>query len=113
MAYAPAFLALLSFLSTVFGWTYFSAWSISFYPQPLLNIRRQSTSGTTVDFPLLNVFGFCLYSIAISAFLYSPQIRLEYAWIDYRDLNSCLELWNIPYPKNIGRRSQLAFDGSL
>jgi hypothetical protein len=47
----------LEFLSAVFGVIYFTAWSVSFYPQVLLNFRRKSTSGTTVDFPLINCLG--------------------------------------------------------
>jgi len=47
----------LTFLSGLFGWIYFLAWSASFYPQPLLNWRRRSTSGTTIDFPFINVLG--------------------------------------------------------
>ena len=47
----------LPILSAIFGWIYFLCWSLSFYPQALLNWRRQSTSGTTVDFPFLNVLG--------------------------------------------------------
>jgi cystinosin len=49
----------LTFLSGLFGWIYFLAWSASFYPQPLLNWRRRSTSGTTIDFPFINVLGEC------------------------------------------------------
>lgn len=49
--------ALLPFLSAVFGWVYFVCWSASFYPQALLNWRRRSTSGTTVDFPFINCLG--------------------------------------------------------
>lgn len=49
-----AFLPLLAFL---FGWIYTLAWSLSFYPQPLLNWQRRSTSGTTADFPTLNIIG--------------------------------------------------------
>lgn len=47
----------LPVLSGLFGWIYTLAWSLSFYPQPLLNFHRKSTSGTTVDFPLVNVLG--------------------------------------------------------
>lgn len=47
----------LEFLSAVFGIVYFTAWTISFYPQTILNYRRKTTSGTTVDFHLLNVLG--------------------------------------------------------
>lgn len=61
------------------GWSYFIAWSLSFYPQPLLNIRRHSTQGLTFDFPLLNVFGFTCYTISTAVFLYSPVVRKQYA----------------------------------
>ncbi|KAF4970663.1 hypothetical protein FZEAL_9988 [Fusarium zealandicum] len=69
----------LNFLSGLFGWVYFLAWSASFYPQPLLNWRRRSTSGTTVDFPIINVFGFFAYFVSNVAFYYSPEIRAQYA----------------------------------
>jgi len=57
----------------------FSAWAISAYPQPLHNWRRKSTSGLTVDFPLLNVLGFGCYTLSTGAFYFSPIIRQEYA----------------------------------
>lgn len=61
------------------GWLYFLAWSISFYPQPLLNISRRSVHGLTPDYPLLNIFGFSCYTISTALFLYSPTIRAQYA----------------------------------
>ncbi|KAK3903327.1 hypothetical protein C8A05DRAFT_43424 [Staphylotrichum tortipilum] len=72
-------MALLDFLSAVFGVAYVAAWSVSFYPQPLLNLARRSTSGTTVDFPLLNCLGFAAYLVSNAAFYYSPLIRAQYA----------------------------------
>lgn len=54
-------------------------WSASFYPQPILNWRRQSTQGLAIDFPTTNVLGFICYAIYTSAFLYSPLIRSQYA----------------------------------
>lgn len=47
----------LPFLSAAFGWIYFLCWGASFYPQAILNWRRRSTSGTTVDFPFINCLG--------------------------------------------------------
>ncbi|KYG43286.1 hypothetical protein M433DRAFT_365261, partial [Acidomyces richmondensis BFW] len=61
------------------GWLYVFAWSLSFYPQPLLNARRRTTHGLTPDFPLLNCFGFTCYTISTAVFLYSPTIRSQYA----------------------------------
>jgi cystinosin len=69
----------LEIVSELFGWIYTICWSLSFYPQPILNFRRQSTSGTTIDFPAINVLGFIAYFVSNTAFLYSPQIRKEYA----------------------------------
>jgi cystinosin len=76
MAASSSFLHLISISS---GWIYFFCWSFSFYPQPILNFRRRSTSGTTIDFPAINVLGFIAYFSSNFAFLYSPQIRDEYA----------------------------------
>lgn len=69
----------LSLLSQSFGWIYTLAWSLSFYPQPLLNLSRRSTSGTTIDFPAINILGFFAYFVSNTAFKYSPLIREQYA----------------------------------
>ncbi|TVY55102.1 Cystinosin [Lachnellula suecica] len=71
--------SLLAIISGSFGWIYVLCWSLSFYPQPFLNYTRRSTTGTTVDFPAINIFGFLGYFISCTAFLYSPQIRSDYA----------------------------------
>ncbi|KAK3685908.1 hypothetical protein B0T22DRAFT_381546 [Podospora appendiculata] len=68
----------LPFLSGLFGWVYFICWSLSFYPQSILNFSRRSTSGTTVDFPLINCLGFSAYLASNFAFYYSPLIRAQY-----------------------------------
>jgi cystinosin len=72
-------LSFLEAFSELCGWVYTICWSLSFYPQPLLNFRRRSTTGTTIDFPAINVLGFIGYFISTAAFLYSPRIREEYA----------------------------------
>lgn len=66
-------------LSAVFGWVYTLCWSLSFYPQPILNFRKGSTYGTTIDFPTINTLGFLAYFSSTAAFLYSTKIRHEYA----------------------------------
>ncbi|KAJ3070487.1 hypothetical protein HDU98_006509 [Podochytrium sp. JEL0797] len=53
----------LELISFLLGWTYFLAWSVSFYPQIILNAQRRSVHGLSVDFVLLNVLGFLCYSI--------------------------------------------------
>ncbi|KAJ5654675.1 hypothetical protein N7490_001678 [Penicillium lividum] len=66
-------------LSRLLGWIYTACWSASFYPQPISNVRRGSTSGTSIDFPTINCLGFLYYTIYNGAFLYSPAIRSQYA----------------------------------
>jgi len=43
------------------AWLYFFAWSISFYPQIILNHKRQSVVGLSLDFVALNISGFTCY----------------------------------------------------
>ncbi|KAF4452030.1 hypothetical protein F53441_5104 [Fusarium austroafricanum] len=86
----------LTFLSSLFGWIYFLAWSASFYPQPLLNWRRRSTSGTTIDFPFINVLGFAAYFCSNVAFYYSPEIRAQYA-ARHKGLESTVQFNDITF----------------
>lgn len=75
----PQILGVLPFVSQVLGWTYTSLWSLSFYPQPILNYRRLSTVGTTIDFSLLNLLGYFTYLIYNATFYFSSQVRSQYA----------------------------------
>lgn len=54
-------------------------WSLSFYPQPLMNWRRKSTQGFGIDFPTLNILGFLAYTVSSATMLWSPTIRSQYA----------------------------------
>ncbi|KAF9175664.1 hypothetical protein BGX21_010569 [Mortierella sp. AD011] len=65
-------------LSHLIGWAYFIAWSASFYPQVILNWRRKSVQGLSIDFIYLNVLGFLCYSIFNLAFFYSAEVQEEY-----------------------------------
>ena len=47
--------------SYIIGWTYFVAWSLSFYPQVIVNFRRKSVIGLNFDFVGLNIMGFAAY----------------------------------------------------
>ncbi|KAF9357268.1 hypothetical protein BGX26_004011 [Mortierella sp. AD094] len=67
-----------SFVSYLIGWAYFIAWSASFYPQAILNYRRKSVQGLSMDFIHLNVLGFLCYSIFNLAFFFSTEIQEEY-----------------------------------
>jgi cystinosin len=64
--------------SSCIGYVCFTAWSVSFYPQCLLNYHRQSTRGVSIDFLLLNWTGFACYSIYTLGLYASPVIHQEY-----------------------------------
>lgn len=74
----PSSTAWLNTLSLVLGWSYFTAWSISFYPQVWLNYRRKSVVGLSLDFLYLNLLGFALYTTYTGVFLWNAAIRLAY-----------------------------------
>lgn len=50
-------------ISSLIGYIYFLAWSVSFYPQSVSNFKRKNTDGLSVDFCLLNVIGFACYAV--------------------------------------------------
>ena len=60
------------------GWIYFFAWSISFYPQIILNFRRQSVVGLNFDFLTLNILGHSCYSVFNICLYTSHDIQQQY-----------------------------------
>ena len=85
---SPQAVQLLRALSRLFGWIYTLSWSLSFYPQPILNLRRRSTTGTAPAFPVLNVVGFSSYSISTIAFYSSSTIQQQYSARHHGDANT-------------------------
>lgn len=65
-------------VNAVIGWMYFAAWSISFYPQLILNFRRKSVVGLNFDFLVLNVLGFACYTIFNVGLYWVDVIQSEY-----------------------------------
>ena len=115
-------------ISSVLGWGYFTAWSISFYPQTILNYKRKSYEGVSVDFIILNLIGFVCYSVYNAALYWSPTIREEYrrrnggkdALIELNDVIFALHatvlsfigyLQTIAYSKGDGRPRTVPFVG--
>ncbi|XP_011199093.2 cystinosin homolog isoform X4 [Bactrocera dorsalis] len=78
------------YTSIVFGWIYFVAWSISFYPQIFINFRRKSVVGLNFDFLALNIVGFTLYSVFNCGLYWVPSIQDEYASRHPRGMNPVL-----------------------
>ena len=67
------------FWSNLIGWTYFAAWSVSFWPQVIMIARRGRVSGLSFDFLALNLLGFSAYSAFNVALYFSPAVRAQYA----------------------------------
>jgi cystinosin len=65
-------------LSCIIGWTYFAAWSISFYPQLYDNYRRKSVVGLSFDFVVYSFIGFFCYSVYTVGMISSPSVREAY-----------------------------------
>jgi cystinosin len=64
---------MLPTLSAICGWIYVTCWSISYYPQIYLNMRRQSLTGVSLDYLLGNVLGaFLLFIYYQFLFSHTP-----------------------------------------
>merc|ERR1712032_1591970 len=64
--------------SAVLGWSYFCAWSVSFYPQVIQNFQRRSVVGLSLDYQLLNATGFVCYFVYNAALYWSGPVQREY-----------------------------------
>ena len=67
-----------AFLVQALGWTAFVAWTASFWPQVLLNWRRKSVTGLSVDYLFLNLTKHCMYLIYNAALFCSPAVQAQY-----------------------------------
>ncbi|XP_053424410.1 cystinosin isoform X1 [Nycticebus coucang] len=70
--------SVVSIINQVIGWIYFVAWSISFYPQVIMNWRRKSVIGLSFDFLALNLTGFVAYSVFNIGLLWVPYIKEQF-----------------------------------
>lgn len=60
------------------GWFAFVCWSISFWPQVILNFRRKSVVGLNFDFVLLNLTKHTSYLIYNTSLFFSSTIQQQY-----------------------------------
>ena len=65
-------------LLQISGWLYFLTWSLSFYPQFILNWRTKSVVGLSFDYVALNLMGFVGYSIFNIAFYFDEGTQEDY-----------------------------------
>ncbi|XP_070563032.1 cystinosin-like isoform X3 [Ptychodera flava] len=68
----------LNVISAVVGWAYFAAWSISFYPQAILNYRRKSVVGMSFDLFAYTTLGYVTYGAYNVGMYWIPAVLDEY-----------------------------------
>ncbi|GMT14805.1 hypothetical protein PFISCL1PPCAC_6102, partial [Pristionchus fissidentatus] len=68
----------LDVIVDIVGWAYFFAWSISFWPQIILNFQRKSVIGLNFDFVLLNTIGFASYTVYNSLIYFDSDVQTAY-----------------------------------
>mmetsp|Transcript_20124 Transcript_20124/g.20224 ORF Transcript_20124/g.20224 Transcript_20124/m.20224 type:complete len:256 (+) Transcript_20124:23-790(+) len=64
------------------GVIYCALWSFSLYPQVLMNYRRGSVQGMSLDFAVLNVLGFSAYALYTCLLSYDQSLRTSF-WEKY------------------------------
>ncbi|KAK7364857.1 hypothetical protein VNO80_13601 [Phaseolus coccineus] len=62
----------------VFGWLAFLSWALAGYPQIILNFRRKSVVGLSLDFEILNLTKQCSYLIYNASLYFSPVVQKQY-----------------------------------
>ncbi|KAF1859881.1 hypothetical protein Lal_00028064 [Lupinus albus] len=62
----------------VVGWFAFLCWSISFYPQLILNFRRKSVVGLNFDFAVINLIKQSSYLIYNASLYFSSVVQKQY-----------------------------------
>ncbi|KAL9694214.1 hypothetical protein quinque_013499 [Culex quinquefasciatus] len=77
----------LIYVAIVIGWIYFVAWTVSFWPQMIINFRRKSVVGLSFDFLALNLLGHTLYCIFNCSMYWNDHIEQEYFNRNPRGLN--------------------------
>uniref|UniRef100_A0A7N0T7K6 Cystinosin homolog n=1 Tax=Kalanchoe fedtschenkoi TaxID=63787 RepID=A0A7N0T7K6_KALFE len=68
----------LQIVYQVLGWTAFASWSVSFYPQVILNFRRKSVVGLNFDFVVLNLTKHSTYLIYNASLYFSKAVQTQY-----------------------------------
>ncbi|KAL3526348.1 hypothetical protein ACH5RR_011004 [Cinchona calisaya] len=68
----------LEVLYNVLGWIAFVSWSISFYPQVILNFRRKSVVGLNFDFVVLNLTKHSSYLVYNASLFFSSSVQRQY-----------------------------------
>ncbi|KAL2564428.1 hypothetical protein AAZV13_19G044600 [Glycine max] len=68
----------LEVIYQVLGWLAFLSWSVAGYPQLILNFRRKSVVGLSLDYEILNFTKQWSYLIYNASLFFSPAIQKQY-----------------------------------
>ncbi|EGF81955.1 hypothetical protein BATDEDRAFT_87316 [Batrachochytrium dendrobatidis JAM81] len=82
-------------VSAILGWSYFIAWSLSFYPQAILNYSTKSVQGLSLDFVCFNATGFLCYAIYNVTLYTIPLARNQYR--DRYDTEATVQLNDVVF----------------
>lgn len=66
-------------VSSSLGWSYFMAWSCSFWPQIIENQRTKDVSGLSPDYLLFSLLGYAWYGAYNGALLFNDGVRVGYS----------------------------------
>jgi uncharacterized protein with PQ loop repeat len=66
------------YLDQSIGWLYFILWSVSFYPQVIMNYRRQSVVGFNFDYLGYDLVGFISFTMYNCLLYWSPAVFYLY-----------------------------------
>ena len=64
--------------SSIIGYSYFIFWCASFYPQVVMNFQRKSTDGLSIDYSVVNLFGYICYTTYTCMFYWNKTVRTMY-----------------------------------
>jgi len=100
----------LDVFSQFIGWVYFAAWSISFWPQAILNYQRKSVTGLSLDYQVYNITGFLFYTTyTITKYVEQTKAGLnpsvqpnDIAFGVHAVLMTCVVLYQFHYYKSAG-----------
>lgn len=68
----------IDILAQVVGWTYNFFWTVSFYPQVIMNFRRRSVIGFNFDYLGYDLTGFISFSLYNCLLFWSPAVFALY-----------------------------------
>eukprot|EP00397_Hematodinium_sp_SG-2012_P045628 GEMP01051310.1.p1 GENE.GEMP01051310.1~~GEMP01051310.1.p1 ORF type:complete len:268 (+),score=29.90 GEMP01051310.1:138-941(+) len=78
-------------LATIIGWAYVLAWSVSFYPQVILNYQRKKTTGLSTEYLWYNIIGFSVYGI-YNQIIFNAEVAGDHS-VQLNDLFFCYHAW--------------------